>query len=174
MFWNIIRIYFSIFNIQNTESNSYSIFLNFFPIIFFWCKIYSLPCIFIYETFIFLACFPISSWFETTVLKNICHLFYWWDLLLLFPFLSNQENIYMIHHDSDLFYDIYSTINKHNQRQTHYLSLILKLMSIFNLIKKFFYSFSCFIINHDFYAITFWMYSILFVIIFGRNKVICR
>ena len=30
----------------------------------------------------------------------------------------------MIHHDSDLFYDIYNTINEHNGRQTQYLLLI--------------------------------------------------
>ena len=33
----------------------------------------------------------------------------------------------MIHHNPDLFYDIsiYNNINEHNQRRTHYLSLIL-------------------------------------------------
>ena len=30
----------------------------------------------------------------------------------------------MIHHDSDLFYDIYNTITEHNQRQTDYPLLI--------------------------------------------------
>ena len=34
---------------------------------------------------------------------------------------SNQENLYMIHHDSSLFYDIYNTITEHNRRQTYYL-----------------------------------------------------
>ena len=29
----------------------------------------------------------------------------------------------MIHHDSDLFYDIYDTINEHNRRQAHCFSL---------------------------------------------------
>ena len=28
----------------------------------------------------------------------------------------------MIHHDSDLFYDLYNTINVHNQRQTQILN----------------------------------------------------
>ena len=37
-------------------------------------------------------------------------------------FLSNQGNLYMIHHDSDVFYDIYNTINEHNRIQIHYLS----------------------------------------------------
>ena len=31
----------------------------------------------------------------------------------------------MIHHDSDLFYGIYNTINEDNRRQTNYLSSIL-------------------------------------------------
>ena len=42
-----------------------------------------------------------------------------------FCFLSNQENLYMIHHDLNLFYEISNKINKHNQRQTHYLLLII-------------------------------------------------
>ena len=33
----------------------------------------------------------------------------------------------MIHHNSNLFYDIYNTITEHNQRQTHYLSSTLNL-----------------------------------------------
>ena len=71
-------------------------------------------------------CFHISSWFNVTVTAywRIYHIFYWGDLLLLFCFLSNQENLYMIHYDSDLFSEIYNTIDKHNQRKTHYLSLI--------------------------------------------------
>ena len=28
----------------------------------------------------------------------------------------------MIHHDSDLFYEISNTINEHNKKQIHYLS----------------------------------------------------
>ena len=37
-------------------------------------------------------------------------------------------------------------------------------------IKKFFNNFLCFIINHDFYVITFWMYYMFFIsIIFRRN-----
>ena len=36
----------------------------------------------------------------------------------------------MIHHDWNLFYDIYSTITEHNQRQTHYLSSIINTFDI--------------------------------------------
>ena len=41
-----------------------------------------------------------------------------------FLVLSNQENLYSIHHDLELFFNIYNTINEHNRRQTNYLSLI--------------------------------------------------
>ena len=64
-------------------------------------------------------------------IENMCYLFYWWALLLLFCFLSNQENLYTIHHDSDLFYDIYNTIHEHNRRQTHYFSSILNYFDIY-------------------------------------------
>ena len=37
----------------------------------------------------------------------------------------------MIHHDSDLFYDIYNTIIEHNQRQSHYPSSILNYFDIY-------------------------------------------
>ena len=53
----------------------------------------------------------------------------------------------MIHHDSDIFYDIYNAINEHNRGQTHDLSVI---PNYFELIKKSFYNFICFIINDNF------------------------
>ena len=31
----------------------------------------------------------------------------------------------MIHHDLDLFYDIYNILKEHNRRQTHYVSSIV-------------------------------------------------
>ena len=113
-FWNMNRIWFFFFSIQNVKSNCYIIFSQFFPIIFFWWKIYSFPAIFFVKALLFVilcGSFLISSWFSATVTeywKNIC-LIYWWDLLLLF--LSSQEDLYMTHHDSNLFYDIYNIIN---------------------------------------------------------------
>ena len=56
-------------------------------------------------------------------IESIYHLFI--DRVFCYLFLSNQENLYMINHDSDLFYDIYNAINEHIGRQTHYLLLIL-------------------------------------------------
>ena len=50
---------------------------------------------------------------------------------------------------------------KHNWRQTHYLSVI----SIFKWTKKFFSNFICFIV------FTFWMHSMFFIIVYGRNIV---
>ena len=41
--------------------------------------------------------------------------------IIAFCYLSNQENLYVIRHNSDLFYDIYNRIIKNNQRQTNYL-----------------------------------------------------
>ena len=47
-------------------------------------------------------------------IESIYDLFYLWELLFLFCFLLNQESLYMIHHDSNLFYDICNTINEQN------------------------------------------------------------
>ena len=46
----------------------------------------------------------------------------WCNLFLIF---ISQKNLYMIHHNSDLFYDMSNTITEHNQRQTNYLLSIL-------------------------------------------------
>ena len=65
----------------------------------------------------------------------------------------------MIHHDSDLFYDIYNNINKHNQRQTHCLPMILPTYFDFFFFlsdsKSSSITYICFIIHHDFYVVTF-------------------
>ena len=47
------------------------------------------------------------------------------------------------------------------------------LITIFKWIKKLFYKFICLTINHDFYVITFWMCYTLFIVIYGRKKVVC-
>ena len=47
-------------------------------------------------------------------IESIYYLFYRRDLLLLFCILANQENLYMIHNNLVLFYNIYSTISEHN------------------------------------------------------------
>ena len=46
-------------------------------------------------------------------------------------FLSNQEILYMTHHDWHLSYGIYDTITKQNQGQNHYLSLVPNYFEIY-------------------------------------------
>ena len=82
----------------------------------------------------------------------------------------------MIHHYSDLFYDIVQQMNtiKDKLAPFHWCfkpNLISK--------KKWFkrssitYNFICFSINHDVYAITLWIHYTLFINVFSKNKVSC-
>ena len=92
MFGIISRIYFFFFSIQNIKSNCYIIFVKFYLIIFFWCKIYSFTVTFFSKELNF--CYSLRIFFlflhDLTRLlqriKNIFYLFYWWQLLLLFLF----------------------------------------------------------------------------------------
>ena len=117
---------------QNIKSNYYIIFLKIFPIIFFWWKIYSFPFIFIYKMFnlcysvrIFLFLYDLKRLLQH--IEKMCFSFIDGIYCCFFCFLFNQENLRMIHHNSNLFYDIYNTITEHNQRQTYYLSSTLNL-----------------------------------------------
>ena len=131
MFWNISRIYFFFCSIQNIKRNCYITFLIVFPTFFSAEK--SNPSqlyLFIKGLIFVFLCGSvfISSWFNTIFTAYWKHLLSFLlmvlNLLLLFCFLSNKENVYMIRHDCDLFYGIYNTIVEHNQRQNHYLLLI--------------------------------------------------
>ena len=108
--------------------------------------------------------------------ESIYYLFYWYNLLLLFCFLSNQDNLYMIHCNSGLLYDIYNTImNTAKDKLTtfHWFFQVI-LIYFFELFRKFFYNFFCFIIHHDFYIATFWMdFTCCIIINFRRNKINC-
>ena len=53
------------------------------------------------------------------------------EFIVALLFSSSEENLYMIHYNSDLFYDIYNTINEHNQRKTHEISAILNYFDIY-------------------------------------------
>ena len=123
-----IRSSYSIISIQNIRSSCSTMFLKIFPIISNGKFLPSQLCLFIKGLiFVFLSeCFPIPSWFNAIVTAYWKHLSFFIDGIYccFFCFLSNQENLYMMHHNSDLFY-IYDIINEHNWRQTHYLSLIL-------------------------------------------------
>ena len=125
------------FSIQNIKSNCFIIFLKLFWNIFSWLKIYFFPVISIYKKLNFCYSLWIFFWFLHDLMQllkcieNICYLFNWWNLLLLFCFLSNQQNLYAIYHNTDFFYDICHTINEHNRKQTHYLSLIINHFDIY-------------------------------------------
>ena len=82
-------------------------------------------------------------------------------------FLVNQENIY----DSPSFGWKINIIEDKVMTFNGFFQIIL--ISIKERFKKFFYNFICFIINHDFYVITFWMHYTLFIIsIFKKIKLI--
>ena len=135
MFRNKCRIYiYTFFSKQNIKRHCYIIFLKFFLSLFFWWKTYFFPVLFIFKSFSFFH----SLWTFFLILhdlmwllqfiKNICYLFCWWDLLLLF-LIQSGESIY----DPQLYwflYDIYNTINEHSRRQTPYLLLILNYFDI--------------------------------------------
>ena len=107
-------------------------------------------------------------------IESADYIFDWWNLFLLSCFLSSLENLYMIHLDLDLFYDICNTINEHSQRYNHYLSLTSppNWISIKKWLKKFFNNFICIFINHEFYVITLWINYRLLITVFRRNKLI--
>ena len=167
MFSNISRIFFYFFSIQNIKSNCYIVFFKLFPIIFSWWKISFFPVMFIYKRFNFCYSFRMFSYLfmasSDSALKAFSLFFIDRIHCCFFIFLSNQQNLYMIHHDLDFIYDIFNVKNEHN----HHLWLIPKCFDIC------FYNFICFIVNNYFYVITFLMRYSLFIIICGTNKVIC-
>ena len=65
----------------------------------------------------------------------------------------------------------YNTIEEPDQRQLQYLLSIPNYFGIyFWMICKDFYNFNCFIINHDFLVITFWMHYTIFIFISGKIR----
>ena len=108
-------------------------------------------------------------------IESICF-FLLIGFIVAFLFLFNQENLYMIHHDLDLFYDIYKiqwiNIIKSKIIALHWCFQVI-FMSTKEWFKKFFNNFICLIINHDFLVITFSMHHMIFIIIFKGNKTNC-
>ena len=154
MFWNMVYLFY--FIIQNIKSNCYLSFLNFFPIIFFWCKIYSFPVLFIYKRFtfyyslrVFLAFFRIQrgcySALRTFVLFFIDGIYYYF-----FVFLSNIIEIWSTTIRIYFMTFIIQQINLIEDKITIFHRFQIILISIFKWIKKLFYNFICFIINHYF------------------------
>ena len=111
MFWNISRIYQLFLSYKTFRATVTLIFSNFFLSSFSdRTIILSQLYLFIKYLIFVILCrsFLISSLFNATVKEDGKH---WWDFLLLFCFLSNQENLHMIHYHSHLFYGIYNIIN---------------------------------------------------------------
>ena len=54
-------------------------------------------------------------------IENICHLFYFLDLLLLFCFSTILENLYMIPLYVNLFYEAYNSTHEHCQKHGYFL-----------------------------------------------------
>ena len=96
MFWNVSRVYFFFFNIQNIKSNCRIIFLKRFPVVYFWWIFYSISIIFIDKRFNFWYSLRISFdcfmiWCNTV---NVDQLHYS-DLLIFFFFVQAGESIYV-------------------------------------------------------------------------------
>ena len=165
----------------------------FFPIIFFWLKLYSFPIMLIYKTFNFCYFFRTFSYFFMSycnyysILRALVIIFIGRTYLcfcVFYPIRSiciwsrTIRIIYRYCYVHSLYYkchkinyDIYNTMNEHNKKQTHYVSLIPIIFESFFC----FHNFICFIINHDFYGITFWIYYMIFITItFKRNKINLR
>ena len=105
----------------------------------------------------------ISSWFNTTVTAYLKHLLSFLLMRFIVAFFFFIQSGEFVYDPSRFGFTLW--------RNTKTIQIIL--ICIFKGLKKLFYDFICFIINHNFYTITFWMHYMLFVIIYGRNKVIC-
>ena len=124
LFWNISRICFFFYNIQNLKSNSYIIFLKLFLTIFFWWKLYSFLVIFIHKRLNF--CYYLWVFFCFFVILH-----YYYNVLKAF-IIFFIDGIYYC------FFALYPTrsiieklINEHNWTQTHYLLLIQNYFGIY-------------------------------------------
>ena len=158
------NIHFFSFGIEHIKRNYWIIFLKLVPVIFSWWMIYAFPIVFITKGLVFDI--PNSSPFFM-IECNCCSALKAFVIIITriycWFFLSNQENIYMIHHLSDLFYDLFNIRNQHYQNKItpfHWFFLAY-FISIKNWFKIFFNNFICFIINHDFSVTS----------VFRRNKV---
>ena len=128
MFWNTSRIFFSFLAYKILRTIVALFFSNSFQLSFSDGKCIPSQLYLFIKSLIFVSLcgsFLISLCDCYSILKTFVIFFVDGIYCWCFCFLSSQENLYMIHHDWDLFYDIDNTITEHNQRQTHYLSLIL-------------------------------------------------
>ena len=75
-------------------------------------------------------------------------------LIVAFLFLFNQENLYLIHRNSDSFYDIYDTITEHNQ-STMALRCQLTLQHFLSIFAIFFLPFTDFLLPFTIFLLPF-------------------
>ena len=160
MAWNIERIFFFFFSIQNVKSSFSIIFLKIFPISFSWMLICSFQIVFIYYRFNF--CIFFLNLYQFLHVLSMCYIILKAFIIILligfiivFCFLSNPENLYIIQQDLNLFYDIFRITNDDDQRWNCYIYIYKLLIFTFRKkwMKTFLNKFITFI-NHDFYVIT--------------------
>ena len=116
LFWNIGKIYFSFLACKALTAVVRLFFSNFimgylfFPSFIYLLKVWFL--LFFEDLFLFLH--DLTQLLHR--IESIFYFFYWLDLLLFFfVFFYPIKRIYLqFHHNSDLLYDIYNTINEHN------------------------------------------------------------
>ena len=192
IFWSISRIYFLFFSMQNIESKIRLFLSNLFQSSFSDGKfIPSQLCLFIKGliSLILSECFPISSWFHDLMLllcyatvmlllwKHLSSFLLMGFIVAFLFFIQSGESVYDLPCLKFISWNLQS--NKWIQSKTNSLPLTDTSNPIWCVLfkkewfKKVFYNFICFIINHDFYVITFWMNYTLFIIIFGKNTINC-
>ena len=92
--------------------------------------------------------FPIFTWFTATIAA------YWniyWHFIVVLLCLSIWDNLYMIHHNSDFFYDICSKIKKKTIKDK-----VATFHWLFN-------NFICFVISHGFYVLLLFLFWFWFL-----------
>ena len=117
-----------------------------------------------------------NSWYSLWMCSNATVAAYWKHLSSsLAGFLVAIFEFYQTRRTYIWSTTICNSINQRNQSQNHYLPLMFP--NQFNILqevfKKFFDNFICFIISYNFYVVTLWMYYLLFIDVFKRNKVNC-
>ena len=111
MFWNIAGYIFPFSGYKILKAIVWLLFSIFFQLSFSEGKFIPSRLYLFIKALIFVILseyYFISSWFNANVTAFWKYLlsFFRVDLLLLFCFLFNQESLYIIHHNTDLFYDI--------------------------------------------------------------------
>ena len=111
-------------SIQNIKSNCWIFFTIFFQSIFSDGKSFPSQLYLFIQGLIVCYSFSIFSYFLWLNPTAIVFWKYLWYFLLIgfiiaFSFLFNQKNLYMIHQDTDLFFDVCNAINELNWRQTN-------------------------------------------------------